>query len=324
MSYPVNYVQGHFSLAAPYGFDGQNEFSKAWLSDNFPRMIAVTFQHPNAVLRRLLRRELGQRRALRRRDHAGADSGGREALPHHPRAVRAHPVRRIDGRLGSRGAADLPSRLLRRARAPTVPTRSRSPTSKASTSTRTRTRSTRSTAGARFRRRTAGASNGQLVMTSRTAQSLRAGQRHARADRASRSTSGRRSSDRSARTATSSRSSTSGPARSISEVAKYWKEHYDLRYHLEKNWPTLGPKLVDKLYFYTGDVDTYYLNNSTKRARAVDEDDREPALRGLLHVRRQQAALLERAGHARRAAQGDGAAHQRKKPEGATTPWWTY
>ncbi len=48
------------------------------------------------------------------------------------------------------------------------------------------------------------------------------------------------------------------------EVAKYWKEHYDLKYHLEKNWPTLGPKLVDKLYFYTGDVDTYYLNNSTK------------------------------------------------------------
>ena len=46
MSYPVNYEQGHFSLNAPYGFDGTNDFSKAWLSDNFPRMIAVTFQHP--------------------------------------------------------------------------------------------------------------------------------------------------------------------------------------------------------------------------------------------------------------------------------------
>ena len=46
MSYPVNYVQGHFSTAAPYGFDGTNDFSKAWLSDGFPRMLAVTFQHP--------------------------------------------------------------------------------------------------------------------------------------------------------------------------------------------------------------------------------------------------------------------------------------
>ena len=46
MSYPVNYIQGHFSIAAPYGFDEKNEFSKAWLGDDFPRMIAVTFQHP--------------------------------------------------------------------------------------------------------------------------------------------------------------------------------------------------------------------------------------------------------------------------------------
>src|SRR5262245_49476558 len=46
MNYPVNYIQGHFSIAAPYGFDEKNEFSQAWLSDNFPRMIAVTWQHP--------------------------------------------------------------------------------------------------------------------------------------------------------------------------------------------------------------------------------------------------------------------------------------
>jgi len=33
--YPIDYVQGHFSLEAPYRFDGQNEFSKAWMSDHF-------------------------------------------------------------------------------------------------------------------------------------------------------------------------------------------------------------------------------------------------------------------------------------------------
>jgi hypothetical protein len=46
------------------------------------------------------------------------------------------------------------------------------------------------------------------------------------------------------------------------EVANYWKEHFDLRYHLEKNWPTIGPKLVGKLHIYAGDMDTFYLNNA--------------------------------------------------------------
>jgi hypothetical protein len=46
------------------------------------------------------------------------------------------------------------------------------------------------------------------------------------------------------------------------EVANYWKEHYDLRYYLEKNWPTIGPQLVGKLHIYTGDMDTFYLNNA--------------------------------------------------------------
>ena len=57
--YPVVYIQDHFSLRAPFGFrdDGGDSdswpsrpearrFSHAWLSDNFPRVILVTFQHP--------------------------------------------------------------------------------------------------------------------------------------------------------------------------------------------------------------------------------------------------------------------------------------
>ncbi len=46
------------------------------------------------------------------------------------------------------------------------------------------------------------------------------------------------------------------------EVVNYWKEHFDLRYYLEKNWPTIGPQLVGKLHIYTGDMDTFYLNNA--------------------------------------------------------------
>jgi hypothetical protein len=55
-TYPVIYVQGHFSLNAPFNFAEQRasgrgqsgyEFGQQWMSDDFPRMIAVTFQHPS-------------------------------------------------------------------------------------------------------------------------------------------------------------------------------------------------------------------------------------------------------------------------------------
>ena len=47
-----------------------------------------------------------------------------------------------------------------------------------------------------------------------------------------------------------------------STVASYWKEHYDLRYILERDWKTLGPKLEGKIHLYCGDMDNYYLNNA--------------------------------------------------------------
>lgn len=69
VKYPAIYIQGHFGLGAPFGFTTQapqmqeteqqrrarlsrnaretgSEFYQEWTSENFPRMIAVTFQHP--------------------------------------------------------------------------------------------------------------------------------------------------------------------------------------------------------------------------------------------------------------------------------------
>ncbi|MEE4277405.1 MAG: alpha/beta hydrolase-fold protein [Halieaceae bacterium] len=46
------------------------------------------------------------------------------------------------------------------------------------------------------------------------------------------------------------------------DVAAYWRENYDLRHILERDWKTLGPKLEGKLHVYTGDMDNYYLNNA--------------------------------------------------------------
>jgi hypothetical protein len=45
-------------------------------------------------------------------------------------------------------------------------------------------------------------------------------------------------------------------------VAAYWKENYDLRYILERDWATLGPKLQGKLNVYCGSADSYFLNNA--------------------------------------------------------------
>lgn len=46
------------------------------------------------------------------------------------------------------------------------------------------------------------------------------------------------------------------------EVAKFWKENYDLRYILERDWDKLGDKLKGKIHIYCGDMDNYYLNNA--------------------------------------------------------------
>jgi enterochelin esterase-like enzyme len=45
--YPVNYIQGHFSLNAPSGFGRNAEFDRLWLAPDTPRFLYVTLQHPS-------------------------------------------------------------------------------------------------------------------------------------------------------------------------------------------------------------------------------------------------------------------------------------
>ncbi len=45
-------------------------------------------------------------------------------------------------------------------------------------------------------------------------------------------------------------------------VAEFWKENYDLRYIMERDWSKLGQKLQGKIHIYCGDMDNYYLNNA--------------------------------------------------------------
>ncbi|MCP3964306.1 MAG: hypothetical protein GY719_41290 [bacterium] len=46
------------------------------------------------------------------------------------------------------------------------------------------------------------------------------------------------------------------------DVAEHWRESYDLRHILERDWARLGPKLEGKIHIYCGDMDNYYLNNA--------------------------------------------------------------
>jgi putative esterase len=50
------------------------------------------------------------------------------------------------------------------------------------------------------------------------------------------------------------------------DVAEYFRSHdYDLRDYLERNWATLGPKLRGKIHVFVGDYDTFYLNLAVYR-----------------------------------------------------------
>jgi hypothetical protein len=46
------------------------------------------------------------------------------------------------------------------------------------------------------------------------------------------------------------------------EVAKYWRDNYDLRYILQRDWPKLAPKLRGKIHITSGTMDNGYLNNA--------------------------------------------------------------
>ena len=59
-------------------------------------------------------------------------------------------------------------------------------------------------------------------------------------------------------------------------VAAYWREHFDLRHILERDWATLGPKLKGKIHIYCGDMDNYYLNNAVYLTEDFLKKTRDP------------------------------------------------
>jgi putative esterase len=322
ISYPVNYVQGHFSLAPPYGFDEKNEFSQAWLSDNFPRMIAVTFQHPtpyfddsyavnsvnngpygDAIMEELIP-DIEKRFRVMREPYArilsGGSTGGWEAAAlqifhpdffggawsYCPDSVTFMDVEGIN--IYEDENAFYKVYDWRK-----VPT-----------------------ANSRY-------VNGQLVMTSQQRNYFELVN----------GTHGRSGEQIDIWSAVFGPIGSDGYFEPLfdkrtgvinKQVAQYWKEHYDLLYYLRRNWTTVGPKLVDKLFFYTGDVDTYYLNNSTRELETWMKTTTNPHYEAFFMYGNNKphcwSGPVSPAERLKEIAQFI----QRKRPQGATTAWWNY
>jgi hypothetical protein len=279
--YPAIYVQGHFGLGAPFGFTPQpdataearrrsrtgrgaresgNEFYRAWTSDDFPRMVAVTFQHPTPyyddsyavnsanngpygdALTRELIPYLEQHFRIIPQPHArvltGGSTGGWEALAlqvFHPAFFNGTWVFYPDPVDFRRYQM---SNIYEDANAFEVPNGD----------------------WARLERPLSRNPDGQVTLTMREmcrleavlGSKVRSGQQIAAWDAAY------------------------GPVgpdgypkplwdrltgRIDREVAAYMRDNgYDLRYNLEKNWDRIGTDLAGKIHVYVGDMDNYYLN----------------------------------------------------------------
>jgi hypothetical protein len=117
------------------------------------------------------------------------------------------------------------------------------------------------------------------------------------------------------------------------EVAKYWRDHYDLRYILQRDWATLGLKLRGKIHITSGTMDNGYLNNAVYQmeeflARATPSSESE-----IVYGERREHCFTGDTEHANNV--GGRTVHQRympamaqwmKKtaPAGADTKSWIY
>ncbi|MGA2096081.1 MAG: hypothetical protein ABSH39_07270 [Candidatus Acidiferrum sp.] len=60
------------------------------------------------------------------------------------------------------------------------------------------------------------------------------------------------------------------------EVAEYWRQHYDLTAIMQRDWKTLGPKLVGKLHVMVGTADTFFLDHAVHLMQASMEGSANP------------------------------------------------
>jgi hypothetical protein len=277
-SYPVVYEQGHFSPGPPMGFVPGGGLYRQWTRDDFPEMIVVTFQHPNpyfddsyavnsvnvgpygdAIMEELIPEIERRYRIIEEpwaRALTGGSTGGWEALAlqifhpdffggtwsYCPDPVDFHDVEQVN-------LYEDTNAYYREVAGRRVPIPN-----------------TRETDGAI-----------RLTSEQRNHFELANGTR------------GRSGEQFDIWSAVHGPIGDDGYFRPLfdkltgemdPEVARHWIENYDLRYHLERNWTDLGPKLDGKLHIYTGTMDNFYLNNAVKMLEDWLQTTRDPHVPG--------------------------------------------
>lgn len=259
--YPTIYEQGHFSIAAPFGFreTGKNDFYNEWTSDGFPAFIAVTIQHPSpyfddsyavntvnngpygdAIHEELIPEIEKQYRCIREgyaRFLTGGSTGGWESFalqvlyPEFYGGCWAFSPDPLDFRnVEGINVYEDKNAFYKDAewyKAPTINTRY------------PLTGDVRLTSQQRVTMElvngTKGRSGGQLDIWS--------------------AVFGPVGNDGYFKPLFDEKTGVMDTT-----VARYWKEHWDMRYYLEKNWATVGPKLAGKLNVFAGRMDDFFLN----------------------------------------------------------------
>jgi len=277
--YPVCYIQGHFSLRAPHGFSEKRPFYKTWTADNFPRMITVTFQHPcpyyddsyvvnspnvgpydDAIMQELIPYVEEHFRIIRKpyaRVLTGGSTGGWISL-----AMQIfHPD--FFGGTWSLCPDPVDFRYYELINI-----------------YKNENAYWRDYRGIKAERPEARDTDGQVRYTVRDTyyyewtlgDSHRGGRQWAIWE------------------AAYTPIGEDGYPKPLwnwrtgeidHEVAEHWKK-FDLRHILEENWDRLGSKLVGKLNIYTGDMDTYYLNNAVVLLEKFLESTKNPYYGGVV------------------------------------------
>ena len=107
-------------------------------------------------------------------------------------------------------------------------------------------------------------------------------------------------------------------------VTDYWRDHYDLLHYLERNWSTVGPKLVDKLHIYVGNMDSFFLDRATRELEAWMKTTQNPHYEGFFMYGDQKPHCWTGPGTNADRLREMAEYGLRHMPPGTTTPWWKY
>lgn len=333
ISYPVNYLQGHFSLKAPYGFEAApgsrgaaagKKFHDAWLSDKFPRMLVVTFQHPtpyfddsyavnsvnsgpygDAIMKELIPEIEKRYRVIKEpwaRWLSGGSTGGWESLAlqiYHPDFFGGtwsscpDPVTfsDVEGVNMYKDANAFYKQYSDWQLTPTV-------------NSREVNGAIRQTAQQRYWMELVNGTHGR----SGTGQ-----------QDVWQATWGPIGSDGYFKPAVDSRT-----GKIDHSVTDSWRENYDLLYYLQRNWSTVGPKLVDKIHVYVGNMDSFFLDRATRELQAWMKTTKNPHYEGYFVYGDQKPHCWSGPGTSADRLKEMAEHGLRKMPPGTTAPWWNY